>query len=94
MAALHQYYETDFSNAVRMHVKLKIDDTPLEAVVLYDFSAFLAFFSCYVSGKGHNLEYFIKLLHALEYGKTQIGVGWENYTSICGAISRSVTSRE
>ena len=75
MAALHQYYEMDFSNAVRMHVKLEIDDTPLEAVVLYDFSAFLAFFSCFVSGKERNLEYFIKLLHALEYGKTQMELG-------------------
>lgn len=72
MATLHQYFETDFSNAVRMHVKLKVDDAPLEAVVLYDFSAFLAFFSCFAPGMGRDLEYFKKLLHALEYGKTQM----------------------
>lgn len=72
MAALHQYFETDFNNAVRMHVKLKIDDVTLESVVLYDFAAYLAFFSCFVPGEVRDLGFFIKLLHALEYGKTQM----------------------
>ena len=74
MATLHQYYETDFSNAVRMHVKLTIDDSILDAVVLYDFTGFLAFFACFVPGKNHNLDYFIRLVNSLDYGKTEMAL--------------------
>ena len=37
MGTLHQYYETDFSNAVRMHVRFHVENENIEAVVLYDF---------------------------------------------------------
>lgn len=72
MAALHQYYETDFSNAVRMHVRFPVAGENIEAVVLFDFVGLMAYVACYVPGADRNLEFFFKLLQALEYGKTQM----------------------
>lgn len=72
MAALHQYYETDFSNAVRMHVKFPLDGENIEAVVLFDFVGLMAYVACYVPGENRNLGFFLKLLQYLEYGKTKM----------------------
>jgi len=72
MAALHQYYETDFNNAVRMHVRFTVDGEIIEAVVLFDFVGLMAYVACYVPGNDRKLEFFLKLLQALEYGKTQM----------------------
>ena len=72
MAALHQYYETDFSNAVRMHVRFPVEGENIEAVVLFDFVGLMAYVACYVPGINRNLGFFSKLLQALEYGKTQM----------------------
>jgi hypothetical protein len=72
MAALHQYYETDFSNTVRMHVRFPVEEENIEAVVLFDFVGLMAYVACYVPGPNRNLDFFFKLLQALEYGKTQM----------------------
>lgn len=72
MATLYQYYSTDFSNTVRMHVNFPVKDQKLEAVVLFDFVGYLAYAAFYVPGKDHKLEFFLRLLKALEYGKTQV----------------------
>jgi hypothetical protein len=34
MATLHQYYKTDFSNAVRMYVRFSVEGENIEAIVL------------------------------------------------------------
>ena len=70
MATLHQYYETDFSNAVRMHVKLSVVDAEIEATVLYDFSGYMSYFACYVHGNQRDYNFFIRLVESLDYGKT------------------------
>lgn len=72
MATLREYYETDFSHTARMHVKLPFGTHDLEAAVLYDFSGHIAFFSCYVSGQGLSLDYFVNLIGSLNYGNTQM----------------------
>lgn len=72
MATLHQYYETDFSNTVRMHVRFSVKGENIEAVVLFDFVGLMAYVACYVPGDNRQLDFFLKLLQALEYGKTQI----------------------
>lgn len=72
MATLHQYFETDFSHTARMHVKLSVEGSELDSIVLYDFSGCSAFLTCYVSGKENNLTFFLSLLNNLNYGKTPL----------------------
>lgn len=70
MARLRQYYETDFSNAVRMHVKFTVEGHEIEAIVLFDFVGFMAYVACYIPGKERKFDFLLKLVKALEYGKT------------------------
>ena len=70
MASLREYYETGFSHCAKVHIKILLDQK-IEGVLLYDFAVFFAFLSIYVPGTNNSLEYFVKLLSSLEYGKTQ-----------------------
>lgn len=73
MATLHQYFETDFNHAARVHVKVKdLDDADVESVLFYDFAGHAAFLACYITGKNRPLQYFLDLAKSLEYGKTQM----------------------
>lgn len=72
MATLHQYFETDFSNTVRIYVAIEVDGEPIESVLLVDFAGQMAYLSCYVEGTDRPLEYFLKLSEGLKYGKTQL----------------------
>lgn len=72
MATLHQYFETDFSHTARMHVKLSAEGRELEGIVLFDFSGYLAFLTCYVPGKENKLTFFLSFLNGLKYGNTPL----------------------
>ena len=73
MATLHQYFETDFSHAARVHVKVKdSNNDQVESVLFYDFAGHVAFLGCYIIGESRSLQYFVDLAKALEYGKTQM----------------------
>ena len=72
MATLLQYYETDFSDAARIHVILRISKIDLEAAVLYDFTGFFSYFVCYISGNDKDFDFFIQLIDAIEFGKTEM----------------------
>lgn len=72
MATLRQYFETDFSNTARMHVKFSVEGIDVDAVVLFDFSGYLAYLSCYVPEKGRKLDFFYSLIRSLDYGKTPL----------------------
>ncbi len=72
MATLRQYYDTDFNNTVRMHVRASACGEDLDAVVLFDFVGYFAYVSCFVSGQGRTLDFFTGLLRELKYGKTQL----------------------
>ena len=68
MATVREYFDADFSYATRVHVRLPADASSAEVAVLYDFSAFTAFLSCYVPGDRHTLKEFQQLIDALKPG--------------------------
>lgn len=72
MGTLHQYFETDFSHATRMHVKLSVEGADIDGIVLFDFSGYAAFLSCYVPGNDRKLLFFVSLLKSLGYGETPL----------------------
>ena len=73
MARLRQYFDTDFSHAIRVHVKLgPVDGVSIDCLIFYDFAGYMAFFACYVPGEKHSLEFYIRIVEQLEYGRTQL----------------------
>ena len=72
MATLRQYFETDFNNTARVHITLTYGDDRIEGVLLYDFSGYTAYLSCYITGKDRSYDYFVGLLKMLEYGDTKL----------------------
>lgn len=67
MATLLEYYETDFSNLIKVHIKLKVDKEEIDGIVLYDFVALTAFISCYVPDENRTYEFFMTLLQHIAY---------------------------
>lgn len=72
MATLRQYYETDFSNAIRVHVTIAYGNDEVEGVLLYDVSAYTAYLSCYLPGSNRQYDDLIGLLHSIKHGQTQL----------------------
>jgi hypothetical protein len=73
MATVRQYFETDFNHVVRIHVKFLVpDNEEIEALWLVDFLGYMSFLSCYVPGEGRSLDFYLRLVRALEYGKTML----------------------
>ena len=73
MATIREYFDADFNSAARVHVKIPASNgLNVEAVVLYDFSAYAAFLACYVPGAEHDLDFFETFIKGLEYGKTPV----------------------
>jgi hypothetical protein len=73
MATLREYFDADFGYAVRVHIKLPLDGHDnVEAALLCDFSGHKSFLACYVPDDRTPLEYFIRIIRGLEYGKTQV----------------------
>ena len=56
MASLRQYFETDFSNTLRVRVSVDTKPDRLEAVLHYDLLAHAAFLSCWVPGADLNYD--------------------------------------
>lgn len=74
MATIRQYFDTDFNNSVRLHVRIPICDSDLEAVVLYDFSAYVGFLACWVPGDNRDLDFFLRLVESLKWGATALAL--------------------
>src|SRR6266545_629542 len=73
MATVRQYFETDFNHVVRIHVKFAVTNAEeIEALWLVDFLGYMSFITCYVPGEGRSLDFYLALIRALEYGKTQL----------------------
>jgi len=74
MATIRQYYETDFSYALRVHVQFACRDETIEGALLYDFQARTAFLACYVEEGNEHRDYgfFLEFLRMLQYGRTQL----------------------
>jgi hypothetical protein len=75
MATIHQYFETDFDNALRLNVTLpNLDGSRVEGALLYDFSGYCGFLAIYVPGKETPLDYYLQLMQTIQHGKTQISL--------------------
>ncbi len=72
MATLRQYFETDFTNASRVYINFTYENDTIEGVLLYDFSAYTAFLSCYLPSSERTYDYFVGFLKMLEYGRTKL----------------------
>jgi hypothetical protein len=72
MATLKQYFETDFSNAVRVDVSFKYQNETHAGAVLYDLIANSAFVACYITGESRSYDYFRGFLETLQYGATKL----------------------
>ena len=74
MATLRQYFEMDFPQTARFHVKFELTGRTIETCVNYDFTGYFAFVSCYVPWPDLGLDFFIELVKTLHYGKTQFAM--------------------
>lgn len=72
MATLRQYFETDFSNAVRVNISFKYEEDVHTGVLLYDIVAYTAFIAFYIAGHSKNYDYFLGFLKTLQYGKSKL----------------------
>lgn len=72
MATLRQYFETDFDNALRMHITFSYGCESIEGVLLYDVCAYAAFLSCYIPGVDRDYDYFLGLLNKIQYARTSL----------------------
>jgi len=72
VATLRQYFETDFSNAIRVHVTFSHGHEDIEGVLLYDVSAYTAYLSCYLPGVERQYDNLADILKSIEHGRTQL----------------------
>ena len=72
MAAVREYFETDFSYALRVHTRLPSDRFNIEIVILYDFSGYKSFLACYDADSDHTVQYYVDLLSTLKLGATEL----------------------
>ena len=72
MATLQQYFETDFSSTLRVHVIFRHEDQDIRGILLYDLIQYTAFLSCYIPGTNRTFDYLVGFLRILDYGRTQM----------------------
>src|SRR5262249_10520931 len=72
MAAVHEYFDTDFSYALRVYAQLPFERFNLETVILYDFSGYKSFFACYDPDDTHDVQYYVDLLSMFKPGDTEL----------------------
>jgi hypothetical protein len=72
MAAVREYFETDFGYALRVHTRIPSDRFNIEIVILYDFSGYKSFLACYDADSGHTVQYYVDLLSTLKLGATEL----------------------
>ena len=53
-------------------MKLSVEGSELDGIVLYDFSGYSAFLTCYVPSKENKLVFFLSLLNSLKYGNAPL----------------------
>lgn len=74
MATLREFFDTDQSNTIKIYCRYTVAGSELEFAVLCDFSANMAFTSCYVPGE-RSLEFFLQLVQSLQHGQTELTMG-------------------
>lgn len=71
MTPLKKYYDKDFSNCVKVHMRSEHEGHLIYGAILYDFTAFTAFTSFYVAEVDMDRQFFERFLEQLKYGQTQ-----------------------
>ena len=71
MGTLKEYYDKDFSNCVKVHMRLELQGLFVYGAILYDFTGFMAYTSFYVEHENLDRSFFEDLLRQLKYGETQ-----------------------
>lgn len=72
MATLKEYYESDFSHCLKVHIKIPFEGNYLDGCVQYDFAGYTGFLSILIHETNKDINFFINLISLLEYGKTQL----------------------
>ena len=71
MGTLKEYYDKDFNNCVKVHMRLQLQEIFIYGAILYDFTAFTSFTAFYVAEENIERSFFEELLRQLKYGETQ-----------------------
>ncbi len=75
MATLREYFDADFSYAARLHVTFpSITSEDVEGVILFDFAGGTAFVACFVRGSNHPFDFFVRIIEAVQFGKSQVNL--------------------
>ena len=72
MASIREYFDADFGYTTKVDIKPAIDRTGIDAKVLFDFTAFTAYISCFVPGTDNGLELFLEVARSLRPGSAEI----------------------
>jgi hypothetical protein len=62
MATIKEYYETDFSNTIRIDMSVNFGDEVIEGCILNDFSAYAMYLAFYIESSNKSLAYFTKFI--------------------------------
>jgi hypothetical protein len=68
---LKKYYDKDFSNCVKVHMRYELRGEFIYGSILYDFTAFTAFTAFYVAQDNLDRAFFEEFLKQMKYGETQ-----------------------
>jgi hypothetical protein len=72
MAAVRDYFDTDFNYAVRVYTRLPLPEFNTETVLLYDFHGYKSLLACYDPDPTHTVQYYLNLLAAFKPGATPV----------------------
>lgn len=72
MATIREYFDTDFSYALRVHGIMPQNGFEIELAVMYDFSGYHAFCAAYFSDPECKMDTYIEFLKILQHGRTKI----------------------
>ena len=75
MATIREYFNSDFTSAVKLYATLPIIGPDVECTILYDFEAYAAFIACYVAGTDRTPQFFKDFVEGLKLGETTIQMG-------------------
>jgi hypothetical protein len=68
MATIREYFDSDFGYTAKIHCRILVGKSTVEARVLYDFAGYKAFLACYMPGESLTLTDYTNLLKAIHYG--------------------------
>lgn len=68
MATLHEYYEKDFENTVKLYIKIDFKGIQFSGCILYDFSAACAYVATYFPSNDFSLDFYKSFVDKISAG--------------------------